>query len=73
MSLNKLSTAMIAATGTASSQTFLRGDGAWADATVGGLDFGYITALSTNVLTLILQIIPVDFNEPTLSFDAGTI
>ena len=64
---------MIAATGTPSSQTFLRGDGAWSYADMGGLDFGYITALSTNVLTLILQVTPVDFDNPNLSFDAGTI
>ena len=65
---------MLDVLGTASSLTFLRGDGEWAESTLStGLDFGNIVGNPSNVVTLLLQATDIDFNNATLAYDAGVI
>lgn len=63
----------LASTGTANSSTILSGTFGWIYQDSYYFDMGVITNPAANMVSLLLQVTAVDFNQPTLGYDAGSI
>jgi len=85
MALTKIQPGMIAdsavglnninASGTPTTDKFLDGAFAWQlqPSSLTNFDLGVINAQATNLIFVLLQAAPIDFNNLTLGYDAGSL